>query len=116
MDKYEYRIRAEEIKALIQEKKYKEAVEIADTIEWRNVRNNSMLCAVSDLYKICKRFEDSREVLMLAYQRNQTGRMILYSLCELSIKLGDVLNAVEFLKEYNQVALPKDPGRFVLRY
>ena len=81
MDKYEYKVRADEIRALIQEKKYKEAVEIADTIDWRNVKNSKMLCTISDLYKMCKRFEDSRDVLSMAYQRNPGGRMILYSLC-----------------------------------
>ncbi len=115
MDKYEYKVRADEIRALIQAKKYREAVEIADTIEWRNVRNSMMLCTISDLYKMCKRFEDSRDVLMLAYQRNPGGRMILYSLCELSIKLGDVVNAIEYYKEFVAVA-PRDTGRFVLKY
>ena len=115
MDKYEYKVRADEIRALIQEKKYKEAVEIADTIDWRNVKNSKMLCTISDLYKMCKRFEDSRDVLFLAYQRNPGGRMILYSLCELSIKLGDIVNAIEYLKEFKQVA-PKDPGRLILKY
>ncbi|MBP5454626.1 MAG: hypothetical protein J6Y09_08505 [Lachnospiraceae bacterium] len=74
-----------------------------------------MLCTISDLYKMCKRFEDSRDVLMLAYQRNPGGRMILYSLCELSIKLGDVVNAIEYYKEFVAVA-PRDTGRFVLKY
>ena len=115
LDKYEYKVRADEIRALIQAKKYREAVEIADTIEWRNVRNSMMLCTISDLYKMCKRFEDSRDVLMLAYQRNPGGRMILYSLCELSIKLGDVVNAIEYYKEFVAVA-PRDTGRFVLKY
>ena len=115
MDKYEYKVRADEIRALIQERKYKEAVEIADTIDWRNVKNSMMLCTISDLYKMCKRFEDSRDVLFLAYQRNPGGRMILYSLCELSIKLGDIVNAIEYLKEFKQVA-PRDPGRLILKY
>ena len=115
MDKYEYKVRADEIRALISEKKFKEAVEIADTIDWRNVKNSGMLCTISDLYKMCKRFEDSRDVLFLAYQRNPGGRMILYSLCELSIKLGDIVNAIEYLKEFKQVA-PRDPGRLVLKY
>ena len=115
MDKYEYKLRAEEIKSLIREKKYREAVEIADTIDWRNVRNSMMLCSISDLYKMCKRYEDSRDVLLLAYQRNPGGRMILYSLCELSIKLGDVVNAMEYFKEFAAVA-PRDTGKYVLRY
>ena len=115
MDKFDYKVRIDEIEGLIKDKKYKEAVEIADTIDWRNVRNSMMLCSISDLYKKCGRFEDSRDILLIAYQRNPGGRMILYSLCELSIKLGDVLNAIEYFKEFTQVA-PRDTGRFVLKY
>ncbi|MCR4727240.1 MAG: hypothetical protein K5796_01135 [Lachnospiraceae bacterium] len=115
MDKYEYKVRAEEIRTLIQENRYKEAVEIADSIDWKNVKNSMMLCTVSDLYKACKRYEDSRDVLLLAYERNPGGRMILYSLCELSIKLNDVVNAIEYYKEFQQVA-PKDSGRYILKY
>lgn len=115
MDKYEYKARAEEIRRLISLKQYREAVEIADTIDWRNVPSGMMLCTVSDLYKMCRRYEDSRDVLLLAYQRNPKGRMIIYSLCELSIKLDDVVNAVEYYKEYLQVA-PRDTGRFILQY
>ena len=115
LDKFDYKVRIDEIEGLIKDKKYKEAVEIADTIDWRNVRNSMMLCSISDLYKKCGRFEDSRDILLIAYQRNPGGRMILYSLCELSIKLGDVLNAIEYFKEFTQVA-PRDTGRFVLKY
>ncbi len=115
MDKYEYKARAEEIRRLISEKQYREAVEIADTIDWRNVPSSMMLCTVSDLYKICRRYEDSRDVLLLAYQRNPKGKMIIYSLCELSIKLNDVVNAIEYYKEYLQVAA-KDTGRYILQY
>lgn len=115
MDRYEYKLRADSIKALIQEKRYKEAVDIADTIDWKNVKNTMMLCTVSDLYKACKRYEDSRDVLELAYQKNPGGRAILYSLCELSIKLGDVVNAIEYFKEYAQVA-SQDSKKYVLRY
>lgn len=115
VDKYEYKLRADEIKSLIQKKQYMEAAAIADTIDWKNVRNSVMLCTISDLYKACKRYEDSREVLLIAYDRNPSGRMIVYSLCELSIKLGDIFNAVEYLKEYAELA-PNDSGRFVLKY
>ena len=115
LDKFDYKVRTDEIEELIKDKKYKEAVEIADTIDWRNVRNSMTLCSISDLYKKCGRFEDSRDILLIAYQRNPGGRMILYSLCELSIKLGDVLNAIEYFKEFTQVA-PRDTGRFVLKY
>lgn len=115
MDKYEYKIRSEEIKTLIERKKYAEAMEIADNIDWRKVRNINMLCMVSDLYKMNRRYEESKEILLLAYERHPGGRMILYSLCELSIKLDDVVHAVEYYKEFVQNA-PRDNGRYVLQY
>lgn len=115
LDKYEYKIRSEEIKTLIGRKKYAEAMEIADTIDWRKVKNVNMLCTVSDLYKLSRRYEESREILLLAYERYPGGRMIIYSLCELCIKLDDVVHAVEYYKEFVQTA-PRDNGRYVLQY
>lgn len=115
MDKYEYKVRAEEIKALIVRKEYAEAVKIADTIDWRRVKSVMMLCTVSDLYKINRRFDESKELLLLAYDRHPGGRMIIYSLCELSIKIGDIVQAVEYYKEFVQIA-PKDTGRYILQY
>ncbi len=115
MDKYEYKIRAEEIRDLISKKKYAEAMKIADMIDWRRVKNVNMLCTVSDLYKINRKYEESREILQLAYEKHPGGRMILYSLCELSIKLDDVVQAVEYYKEFVQTA-PRDNGRYVLQY
>lgn len=115
MDKYEYKVRSEEIKDLIGKKKYTEAMKIADTIDWRRVKNVNMLCTISDLYKLNRRYEESREILLLAYERHPGGRMIIYSLCELSIKLDDVVQAVEYYKEFVQTA-PRDNGRYVLQY
>lgn len=115
MDKYEYKIRSEEIKDLISKKKYAEAMKIADTIDWRRVKSVNMLCTISDLYKLNRRFEESREILLLAYERHPGGRMIIYSLCELSIKLDDVVQAVEYYKEFVQTA-PRDNGRYILQY
>ena len=115
MDKYEYKIRSEEIKTLIGRKKYAEAMEIADMIDWRKVKNVNMLCTVSDLYKLSRRYEESREILLLAYERHPGSRMIIYSLCELCIKLDDVVQAVEYYKEFVQTA-PRDNGRYVLQY
>lgn len=115
MDKYEYKVRSEEIKDLIGKKKYAEAMAIADTIDWRRVKNINMLCTVSDLYKLSRRYEESREILLLAYERHPGSRMIVYSLCELSIKLDDVVQAVEYYKEFVQTA-PRDNGRYVLQY
>lgn len=114
MDKYEYKVRADEIKSLIAEGDYEEAVKIADTIDWRRVKSVMMLCTVSDLYKINRRYEDSRDILLLAYEK-QRGRLIVYSLCELSIKLGEYVQAIEYYKEFVQLA-PKDSGRYVLQY
>ena len=115
MDKYEYRIRAEEINALIEQKDYIQAVKIADTIDWRRVRSVVMLCKVSELYKINRRYEESKEVLLLAYDLQPGSRKIVYSLCELSIKLEETVQAVEYYKEFIQIA-PRDTGRFILQY
>lgn len=115
MDKYEYKVRADEIKSLIEQGEYAEAVKIADTIDWRRVKSVMMLCTISDLYKINRRYEDSRDILLLAYERHQGGRMIVYSLCELSIKLEEYVQAIEYYKEFVQLA-PRDSGRFVLQY
>lgn len=115
MDKYEYKIRADEIKSLISEGEYAEAVKIADSIDWRRVKSVMMLCTISDLYKINRRYEDSKEILLLAYEKHTGGRLIVYSLCELSIKLGELVQALEYYKEFVQLA-PKDSGRYVLLY
>lgn len=115
MDKYEYKVRADEIKSLISEGEYAKAVEIADTIDWRRVKSVMMLCTISDLYKINRRYEDSRDILLLAYERHTGGRLIVYSLCELSIKLGEYVQALEYYKEFVQLA-PKDSGRYILQY
>lgn len=115
MDKYEYKLRAEEIKNLISQKEYAEAMAIADTIDWRRVKNISMLTVVSDLYKINRKYDVSRDMLLLAYDRHPGGRTIVYSLCELSIKLGEFVQAVEYYKEFVRVA-PNDSGRFILKY
>lgn len=115
MDKYEYKVRADEIKSLIAEGEYAEAAKIADTIDWRRVKSVMMLCTISDLYKINRRYEDSRDILLLAYDRHSGGRLIVYSLCELSIKLGEYVQALEYYKEFVQLA-PNDSGRYVLLY
>lgn len=115
LDKYEYKLRAEEIKDLISRKEYAEAMAIADTIDWRRVKNISMLTMVSDLYKINRKYDVSRDMLLLAYDRHPGGRTIVFSLCELSIKLGEFVQAVEYYKEFVRVA-PSDSGRFILKY
>ena len=115
MDKYEYKIKSEEIKELIAQREYVHAAEIADTIDWRRVKSVMMLCTISDLYKMNRRYEDSRDMLLLAYDRHPGGRTIVYALCELSIKTGEIPQAVEYCKEFVNIA-PRDAGRYVLQY
>ena len=115
MDKYEYKVCAEEINSLIEQKKFAEAVKIADTIDWRRVKSAKMLCKVSELYKMNRRYEDSKEILLLADEHLPNSRNIIYSLCELSIKLEDLIPAVEYYKQFVQIA-PRDTGRFILQY
>jgi len=115
LDKFEYKVRAEEIKSLIAQGQYVEAVKIADTIDWRRVKSIMMLCTISDLYKINRRFEESKELLLMAYERHPGGRTIVYSLCELSIKMEEYVQAIEYYKEFVQIA-PRDSGRYILQY
>ncbi|MCR4764006.1 MAG: hypothetical protein K5696_10805 [Lachnospiraceae bacterium] len=115
MDKYEYKLRADEIKVLIGEGRYAEAAQIADTIDWKKVKSVRMLCTISDLYKINRRYEESREILLIANSRYPDGRYIIYSLCELSIKLQDIIRATEYFKEFVRVA-PHNTSRYILQY
>ncbi len=115
MDKAEYRIRTDEIKELIREKEYGEAAAVADEIDWRRVKSVRMLCTVSDLYKINRRFDDAKNIMLIAYRKNPQSRTILYALCDLSIRLKELLDAIAYYRAYVQVA-PKDSGRFVLQY
>ena len=115
MDKYEYKLRSEEIKSLIRERDFVKAVEIADTIDWTRVRSVSMLCTISDLYKINRRYKEAKDLLVQAYEKHPGGRTILYSLCELCIKTDDIVGAIEYYKEFVQLA-PTDNGKFILQY
>lgn len=115
MDKYEYKLRSEEIVKLIEEESYVEAAHIADSIDWRRVKSISMLLRVAALYRVNRRNEDSRAVLLLAYDRYPTNRSVVYSLCEVSIELDDVVAAIEYYKEFVKLA-PRDNGVFTLRY
>ncbi|MBR4760123.1 MAG: hypothetical protein IK078_08275, partial [Lachnospiraceae bacterium] len=98
MDKFEYRIRAEEINSLIEQGEYGEAVKIADTIDWRHVKGVVMLCKVAELYMINRRYEESKEILLMANELKPNTRKVIYSLCELSIKLDETVQAVEYYK------------------
>ncbi len=115
MDKQEYKIRSEEIRTLVEEKNYREAAEIADTIDWRRVKSVKMLCTISDIYKMVRRYEDSKTILEMAYEKRPGSRMIVYALTELCLKLGDVVNAWEYYKEFCQVA-PEDSRKYILLY
>lgn len=115
MDKYEYKHLMEEIKSLIDQGKYADAVAIADQIDWRRVKNIMTLGTISDLYKINCRYEDARDILLFAYDRKPQSRQVCYSLCEMYCKTGEPVEAAEFYKEFEKLA-PKDPGRYILKY
>ncbi len=115
MDKFEYNVRANEIKEMIKEGNYAEAAAIADTIDWRRVKSVMMLCTVSDVYKINRRYRESKDILSYAYERNPGGRLILYYLCELSLKLDELVQAIEYYKRFVQLA-PKDSNQYILLY
>ena len=115
MDKYEYKLRAEEIKNLISKKQYADAAQVADSIDWSRVKSVRMLCTVSDVYKANRRFEDAKEMLLLANDRNPGGRSILYGLCDLAIRMGDVVSAVKYYGQYEKVAAT-DSKKYILKY
>ncbi len=115
MDKFEYKVRADEIKELIQEGNYAEAAEIADTIDWRRIKSVMVLCMISDLYKKNQRYEDAKNILLMAYDKRAGGRSICYSLCELCLKTGDFVEAIDYYKEFIEIA-PNDSGRYILQY
>lgn len=115
MDKYEYKLKLEQLKNLVAEKNYKTAVEIADTINWRKVKSASTLCMVGEIYDRNKRYEDSKEILLMAYDRSSVGRNIIYRLALVALKMGNVDEAKEYYDEFLEIA-PYDNLRYVLRY
>ena len=115
MDKYEYRIKAEQIRKLAEQEDYVSAMKIANTIDWNRVRSIPMLCLIGEIYEKNNMLEESRDVMLIAYDRHPYGRMIIYSLAELSIRLEEYIDAVEYYKEFVQVA-PRDTGRYILQY
>lgn len=115
MDKHEYRVKTEEMLAYMGEKSYKQAMDVADTIDWRKVKNTSMLCAVSEIYEYNKEYEKSRDILFLAYDRSPESRKIIYRLGTLALKLGDMKEAMDCYEEFIALA-PKDPNQHVFKY
>lgn len=115
MDKYEYKLKLEQLKHLVEEKDYKTAAEIADTINWRKVKSASTLCMVGEIYDRDKQYENSREILLMAYDRATVGRNIIYRLALVSLKMGRVEEAKEYYEEFLEIA-PYDNLKYVLRY
>ena len=115
LDKQEYRLKTEQMLKLAGKKSYKEAMEIADSIDWSKVKNTSVLCAVSEIYEANGEFQKGRELLLSAYERATDSKKIIYRLGLLAVKLDDVKEATECYEEFLKVA-PKDPNRFVLQY
>ena len=115
MDKYEYKLKLEQLKNLVEEKDYKIAAEIADSINWRKVKSAATLCMVGEIYDRNKRYEDSFEILQMAYDRAAVGRNILYRLTLVSLKMGNLDEAKEYYEEFLEVA-PYDSQKYILRY
>ena len=115
MDKQEYRLKTEQMLKLASQRSYKEAMEIAESIDWSKVKNTSILCAVSEIYEANREYLKGRELLLSAYERATDSKKIIYRLGLLAVKLDDVKEATECYEEFLKVA-PKDPNRFVLQY
>ena len=115
MDKYEYKLKLEQLKNLVEEKDYKTAAEIADTINWRKVKSAATLCMVGEIYDRNKQYENSREILLMAYDRATVGRNIIYRLALVNLKMGKIEEAKEYYDEFLEVA-PYDNLKYVLRY
>lgn len=115
MDKHEYRVKTEQMLEYMRQKSYKQAMDIADMIDWRKVKNVSMLCAVSEIYEVNKEYQKSRDILFLAYDRSPDSRKIIYRLGTLALKLGEVKEAVDCYDEFIALA-PKDPNQYVFKY
>lgn len=115
MDKYEYRIKADQIKKLVNEGDFISAMKLADTIDWRRVKNVSMLCTVSDIYEKNAKYEESHELLLMAYDRSPIGRMMVYKLAELAIKMEDYEEAIDYYREFVHLS-PGDIAADILKY
>ena len=115
LDKEEFRVKLEEINHLVEQKDYKGAMSVVDSIDWRRVKNVRTLCVVGEIYAANKRYEDSKEIFLLAYHRSPIGKNILYRLIEVSLKMGDLDEAAEFYNEFREVA-PNDNTQYVLKY
>ena len=115
MDKYEFQIKTEQMEKLLDKKDYETAAKIADSIDWRKVHNVGLLMEVAEAYEGCERFEDCYEILNIAYDCAPIGRMIVYKMAEVAVRMEDYNEAVELYKEFVKIA-PHDLGRYVLKY
>lgn len=115
MDKYEYKLKVDQMKSLAAEGKYEEAVEIVDSINWRKIKNINALVKAGEIYEQVGRYDDSREVLLTAYDRSPIGRMIIYRLAEVAIKTGNFEEAKDYYEEFVEIA-PHDNLKYVLKY
>lgn len=115
MDKYEYNLKLDQMKSLYAEEKYEEAAEIADTINWNKIKNVNALVKAGEIYEKTQRYEDSRDVLLMAYDRSPIGRMIIYRLAKVAVKMGDFQGAQDYYNEFVEIA-PHDTLKYVLRY
>ncbi len=115
IDKYEYKLKFEQMKALTAEGDYAAAAEIADTIQWRKVRNMNLLIKAGDIYCKRKRYDEAKEILQMAYDRSPIGRMIIYRLAEIAVKMKNFEEAEEYYDEFVELA-PRDNLKYVLRY
>lgn len=115
MDKYEYNLKLDQIKALSAEEGYMSAAEIADSINWNKIKNVNTLVKIGEIYEKAERYQDARDILLMAYDRSPIGRMIIYRLAEVAIKMGDYDAATEYYDEFVEIA-PNDDMKYVLRY
>ena len=115
MDKYDYKLKTEQMLELMEDGAYGKAAAIADEIDWKRVRNVTMLMNVSDIYEKNKEYQKSYDVLRIAYHRAEGSRKVIYKLCTLAIKTGNVDEAIDYYDDFMQIA-PKDPNQHILRY
>ena len=115
LDKEEFRVKLGEINKLVEGQDYKGAMQIVDSIDWRRVKNVRTLCVVGEIYAANKRYEESKEIFLLAYHRAPIGKNILYRLIEVSLKMGQISEATEFFDEYREVA-GNDNSQYILKY
>ena len=115
MDKYEFNIKVEQIKKLVNKQDFATAMKIADTIDWRRVRNANLLSMISQVYEKNREYQEAKEVLLLAFERAPIGKRLLYKLTELALKEGSVGEAEDYYREFCDLA-PDDTRQYILRY